>query len=154
MAIHFRSTRQAELVSVLKVKSARLARLLSSYGEVIAIGSPCWSEAAFARIGEAYLNFNKGLLDAPMPRGLDAEQGELYRSTLEARALPFEDKAVEAFEKSIAISQNTGIYSDWVIKAQDLLREYQPDAYGELHRTRFVESGTRRLAPELPKGGP
>jgi TolA-binding protein len=91
MAIHFRYLRQADLVYVLKVKNARIARLLSAYGEVIAVGSPRWSEAAFERIGEAYRNFNKGLLDAPMPRGLDPEQQELYRSTVESQALPLEE---------------------------------------------------------------
>ncbi|HYY52451.1 MAG TPA: tetratricopeptide repeat protein [Myxococcales bacterium] len=154
MAIHFRYLRQADLVYVLKVKNARIARLLSAYGEVIAVGSPRWSEAAFERIGEAYRNFNKGLLDAPMPRGLDPEQQELYRSTLESQALPLEDKAVEAFAKAIAISRSTGVYSEWVIKAQDLLREYQPDAYGDVHRPGFAESTlTRPVAPEL-RGGP
>jgi len=154
MAIHFRYLRQSDLVYVLKVKNARIARLLAAYGEVIAVGSPHWSEAAFARIGEAYRNFNKGLLDAPMPRGLDAEQQELYRNTLESQALPLEDKAVEAFAKVIAISRSTGVYSEWVVKAQDLLREYQPDAFGEVHRPGFAESGlTRRIAPEL-MGGP
>jgi TolA-binding protein len=154
MAIHFRFLRQAELVYVLKVKNTRIARLLSAYGEVIAVGSPRWSEAAFARIGEAYRNFNKGLLDAPTPRGLDAEQQDLYRSTLESQALPLEDKAVEAFSKAIAISRSTGVYSEWVVKAQDLLREYQPDAYGDVHRPGLAESGlTRPVAPELT-GGP
>ena len=154
MAIHFRYLRQADLVYVLKVKNTRIARLLSAYGEVIAVGSPRWSEAAFARIGEAYRNFNKGLLDAPMPRGLDREQQELYRSMLESQALPLEDKAVEAFAKAIAISRTTGVYSEWVVKAQDLLREYQPDAYGDVHRPGFAESApTRPVAPELT-GGP
>src|SRR5262249_26340613 len=76
LGIHFRYTRQADLVHVLKVKNARLGKLLAAYGEVVAIGSPKWSEASFERMGEAYRNFNKGLLDAPMPRGLDAEQQE------------------------------------------------------------------------------
>jgi len=66
---------------------------------VVAIGSPMWSTASFERIGEAYRNFNKGLLDAPTPRGLDAEQQDLYRSTLEGQALPLEDKATEAFAR-------------------------------------------------------
>ena len=100
MRIRFDSARQAELVSLLKAKNARLSKLLEAYGEVVAIGSPLWSEAAFERLGEAYRNFNKGLLEAPMPRGLDAEQQELYRTTLESQALPLEDKATEAFAKA------------------------------------------------------
>ena len=153
MGIHFQYTRQTDLVKVLKVKNARMARLLAAYGEVIAIGSPRWSEAAFDRIGEAYRNFNQGLLAAPMPKGLDQEQQELYRSTLESQALPLEDKATEAFGKAVAVAQKSGAYSDWVIKAQDFLREYQADSFGELHKPAFEgRSFSRAVAPELGGG--
>ena len=150
MRIRFDSARQAQLVSLLKSKNARLSRLLEAYGEVVAIGSPLWSEAAFERLGEAYRNFNKGLLEAPMPRGLDAEQQELYRTTLESQALPLEDKATEAFAKAADVSRKSGVYSEWVVRAQDSLREYQPDAFGEAHRPAPVEAAPfPAVAPEL-----
>ena len=152
LGIHFNYTRQADLVYVLKIKNVRLNKLLAQYGEVIAIGSPKWSEAAFTRIGEAYRNFNKGLLDAPVPRGLDPEQRELYRSTLESQALPLEDKATEAFNKAIDASLRSGAYSEWTLRAQDYLREYQPDSYGDVHKAALAESSLlREIAPELPK---
>ena len=154
LGIHFRYTRQSDLVFVLRIKNARMNKLLAAYGEVVKIGSPKWSEAAFERIGEAYRNFNKGLLDAPMPHGLDAEQQELYRSTLESQALPLEDKATEAFGKSVEVAQKSGIYSDWVLKSQDFLREYQPDAYGEVHKPALVDSElSRSVSPDLAQGG-
>jgi TolA-binding protein len=127
VAIRFRTARQAELMALLKAKNARMAKLLAAYTEVIAAGSPTWSQAALTRLGEAYRDFNKGLLDAPAPRGLDAEQRELYRSTLESQALPLEDKAVDAFRKAIETSGRTGAYSEWTLRAQDRLREYRPD---------------------------
>jgi TolA-binding protein len=154
IAVHFRYTRQAELVHALKAKNSRLAKLLGAYAEVVAIGSPKWSEASFERIGEAYRNFNKGLLDAPTPRGLDAEQQEMYRTTLEGQALPLEDKATEAFGKAVQISQKSGVYSDWVVKAQDFLREYQPDAYGEARRPRLIDAElSRAVSPDFGAGG-
>jgi TolA-binding protein len=154
LAIQFRSPRQADLVHALKVKNARMERLLSAYADVIAVGSPRWSQASFARIGEAYRNFNKGLLDAPLPRGLDPEQQELYRSTLESQALPLEDKSTEALRKAIQVAEKSGVYSEWTLKAQDLLREYQPDAYGEPRHPRLADSGLARpVAPDLNGGG-
>jgi TolA-binding protein len=154
VAMQFRSTRQAELVQTLKAKNGRLGRLLAAYAEVIAVGSPKWSEASFERIGEAYRNFNRGLLDAPMPRGLDAEQQELYRTTLESQALPFEDKATEALAKAVQVSQASGVYSEWVLKAQDLLREYQPEAYGDVRRPRLVDTElSRAVTPGFSQGG-
>jgi TolA-binding protein len=139
-AIRFHSARQGDLVAALKTKKARLATLIAAYAGVVEIGSPRWSEAAFARIGEAYRDFNKGLLDAPLPRGLDPEQEELYRNTLSAQALPLEDKAVEALGKAVEVSRRSGVYSEWVIRAQDLLRDYQPDAFGEVRRPAFADS--------------
>jgi hypothetical protein len=154
LAIHFRYTRQADLVQALKVKNSRLGKLLASYGEVVAIGSPAWTQASFERMGEAYRNFNKGLLDAPVPRGLDAEQRELYRSTLEAQALPLEDKATDAFGKAIEVSRKSGVYSGWVVRAQDLLREYQPDAVADVRRPRLFDSElSRAVAPDFGPGG-
>jgi TolA-binding protein len=154
IGVHFHYTRQNDLVYVLKVKNVRINKLLDQYAEVIKIGSPKWSEAAFTRIGEAYRNFNKGLLDAPMPRGLDPEQQELYRSTLESQALPLEDKATEAFNKAIEASQKSGVYSEWVLKAQDYMREYQPDSYGEVHKPALLDSElSRSVAPQLPAKG-
>jgi TolA-binding protein len=153
IAIHFHYTRQSELVYVLKVKNSRMHKLLEAYAEVIKIGSPRWSEAAFTRMGEAYRNFNKGLLEAPMPRGLDAEQQELYRRTLENQALPLEDKAVEAFTKAIEASRKSGTYSEWTLRAEDFLREYQPDAFGDLHKPALLDSElTRSVTPDLPAG--
>ncbi|HZX95639.1 MAG TPA: tetratricopeptide repeat protein [Myxococcales bacterium] len=151
--IRFNSARQAQLVAALKAKNAALAKVLSAYGEVVAIGSPLWSEAAFARIGEAYRDFNRGLLDAPVPRGLDAEQQELYRSTLSSQALPLEDKAAEAFARSAEVSRKSGVYSEWVIRTQEMLREYQPDAFGPVREAQLAEASTARaVAPELSAG--
>ena len=120
---------------------------------MVAIGSPKWSEASFERIGEAYRNFNKGLLDAPMPRGLDGEQQELYRSTLEGQALPFEDKATEAFGRAVQVSQKSGVYSEWVLKAQDFVREYQPDAFGEVRRPKLLDTELSRAVAPVDAGG-
>jgi len=154
IALHFHYSRQSELVRALKIKNARLGKLLEGYAEVVAIGNPTWSTASFERIGEVYRNFNKGLLDAPTPRGLDAEQQELYRGTLEGQALPLEDKATEAFGKAIQVSQKSGVYSDWALKAQDFLREYQPDAYGDLHRPRLMDTELSSMAaPDFTGGG-
>ncbi len=155
LKIHFNYTRQAELVYVLKIKNLRLSRLLEAYTDVIRFGSPRWSEASLTRLGEAYRNFNKGLLEAPMPRGLDPEQQDLYRTTLENQALPLEDKATDAFEKAVQTGQKTQVYSEWVVKAQDLLHDYKPDEYGEVHKPALLDSDSSKpVAPDLtPRSG-
>jgi TolA-binding protein len=149
VAIRFRTARQAELVAALRAKNARMAKLVAAYTEVIAAGSPLWSQAALTRLGEAYRDFNKGLLEAPVPRGLDPEQRELYRTTLENQALPLEDKAVDAFHKAIETSSRTGFYSEWTLHAQERLREYRPDEVPDRREPLLLSSaGARPAAPE------
>jgi hypothetical protein len=137
------------VVAALKSKNARITALVTAYREVVAIGSPRWSEAALTRLGEAYRDFNKGLLEAPAPRGLDAEQRELYRGMLQSQAMPLEDKAVDAFREAIELSHRTGFYSEWTLRAQRALREYRPDQVAELHQPALVGSlGARAIAPD------
>jgi len=70
------------------------------------------------------------------------------------RRLPLEDKATEAFGKAIQVSQKSGVYSHWALKAQDFLREYQPDAYGDLHRPRLMDTElSSMVAPDFTGGG-
>ncbi len=147
MKIHFNYTRQRDLVFVLKIKNNRMKKLLEGYGQVVSMGSAIWTQAALARLGEAYKNFNKGLMEAPTPRGLSPEQQDLYRSTLEQQALPLEDKATEAYEKAIEVGSRSGAYCEWTLRAQDLLREFKPDAYGEAKKPQLVAS--EPLAPAV-----
>jgi len=152
VAIRFHTAHQSGLVAALAAKNARIAKLLAAYTEVIAAGSPRWSQAALTRLGEAYRDFNKGLLEAPMPRGLDAEQQGLYRATLENQALPLEDKAVEAFRKAIETSGRTGFYSEWTLRAQERLREYRPDEVMDRREPALLSSsGARPAAAEGPE---
>jgi cellulose synthase operon protein C len=149
--IRFDTTSQATLVKRLREKNAGLAGLLRSYREVLQLGSPRWSAAALTRIGQAHRSFNRGLLDAPMPRGLNAEQQDLYRQALESKALPLEDKAVEAFRKAIETGERSGVYTEWAIAAQDALRELQPDAYQDRRDTPYLR-GDAVQAPPVEEG--
>ena len=150
IAIHFNYTKQGDLVYVLKVKNTKMAKLTEAYTDVIKFGSPLYSEAALCRLGEAYANFNRKLLDAPMPRGLTPDQEDLYRTTLENQALPLEDKAVDAFEKAVATSSRTGVYSDWTLRSQDQLKSFKPDAYGDVKKPQPV--GSEALVSVTPSG--
>jgi Flp pilus assembly protein TadD len=131
VAIDFNLKRQSDLVRALQRKNARMARLVQACTEVIRAGSPSWSEAALTRLGEAYRNFNRALLRAPLPRGLDAAERELYRTALEKEALPLEDKAAEAFRKALETGAKVSVYSEWTLRAQELLAEDQPGSLGE-----------------------
>src|SRR5207248_7775116 len=81
------------------------------------------------------------------PRGLEAEEQALYRQALASKALPLEDKAVEAFRKAIEAGERSGVYTEWAIAAQDALRELQPGTYQDRRNTPYLGGDTRKAPP-------
>ncbi|MFL5427512.1 MAG: tetratricopeptide repeat protein [Myxococcales bacterium] len=150
-SIKFDTTSQRALVSRLREKNAGLTKLLRSYAEVLKLGSPKWSAAALTRLGQAHQSFNRGLLDAPVPRGLNADEQDLYRQALATKAAPLEDKAVEAFRKAVETGERSGVYTEWAIAAQDALRDLQPDSYQE-KRDLPYRRGDAVEVPEVAPG--
>jgi hypothetical protein len=109
---------------------------------VLAIGAGEYGIAAATRIGLAYADFAQNFLDSPDPRNLDEDQLSMYRSELENRAFPLEEKAIEAFEKALAKSYELSIYSEWTLLAQDKVNKYRPGAYSKVREVPFRGSET------------
>jgi tetratricopeptide (TPR) repeat protein len=127
--------------------------ILGAYAKVLKIGAADWGIAAATRIGMAYQDFAKNLLESPDPKGLDEEQLALYRGELESRAFPLEEKAAAALESAIAAGAQKRVYGEWVLKAQEALNALKPGAFLEVHEVPlqgaepFVSAG---LATEPP----
>ena len=136
-SIKLDTVKQKELQKRLGKKTKLLADLEKKYTEVIAYGSGDWAIAALTRIGLGYQDFARALLDAPIPPGLDADQEELYRSILEEKAFPLEEKAIEALEKALDKSYELNIYNEWTLKAQEVMLAFRPNAFGEIHEVPF-----------------
>lgn len=145
--LKFDTTNGREVQKRLAQKTKLLADLEKRYAEVLAYGSGDWGIAALTRIGLGYQDFSRSLLDAPMPPGLDMDQQELYRSILEEKAFPLEEKAIEALEKALAKSYELGVYNDWTIKAQNVLLAFKPNAYGKIHEPNWFGSEFFITAP-------
>jgi hypothetical protein len=76
--------------------------------------------------------FAKMLTDAPMPKGLDADQQDMYRALLEEEALKYEDPAISALEAALAKSFELGIYNEWTLEAEKMLAEFKPDLFSDI----------------------
>jgi TolA-binding protein len=124
----------------LKEKLTTLPEVEKAYTGILALGDGDWGIAALTRIGFAYLDFAKNLTDSPDPKGLTPEQLDMYRSELENRALPLEDKGIEAIEKALQKSSELKVYNEWALKAEDQENKYRPGAYGEIHNLPFQGS--------------
>ncbi len=106
-------------------------KLEKKYEEIVGYKDPDWSIAALVRVGRISQDLADAMLDAPVPAGLTPEQADIYIEELQKQALPLEEKAIIFYRKAIEVSNAKGIYNEWSIKAQDLLRKYEPSKYPE-----------------------
>jgi tetratricopeptide (TPR) repeat protein len=133
----------------LAAKVKKIQEVEKSYTEVAAIGAGDYTLASVTRIGLAYADFAQNFLDSPNPPRLDEEQLEMYRSELENRAFPLEEKAIEALESSLKKSYELNVYNEWTLAAQEKLNKFRPGAYGKVREVPFRGSEFFVTAPFL-----
>ncbi len=126
----------------LAAKQKEIQRLEKDYLAVLSTGSGDWGIAALTRVGLAYADFARNIMDSPDPSGLDEEQLAMYRSELENLALPLEDKAAEALEKALEKAYELGVYSSWTLTAQDQVNRLRPGAYAQVRKVSYRGSDT------------
>ncbi|MBZ4421459.1 tetratricopeptide repeat protein [Myxococcus sp. RHSTA-1-4] len=124
----------------LAAKQREIQRLEKEYLAVLATGSGDWGIAALTRIGLAYADFARNIMESPDPQGLDEDQLAMYRGELENLALPLEDKATEALEKALEKAYELGVYSEWTLAAQDQVNRFRPGAYAQVRQVGYRAS--------------
>ncbi len=112
-----------------KEKKTIMGRLTKSYQDIVKIGNGDYAIAALVRMAMLPRLFGKALRDAPVPKKLDADQQEMYRAQMEAFAMKYDLPSVEALQVAISKAFELHIYNKWLIKAEDLMKEFKPDAY-------------------------
>ncbi len=137
----------------LAAKLKKIQEVEKSYTDVLAIGAGEYGIAALTRIGLAYADFAQNLIDSPDPRGLDEEQLSMYRSELENRAFPLEEKAIEALEKALNKSYELSIYNEWTLAAQDKYNKYKPGVYAKVRDVAYRGSEFFATAPVQKESG-
>ncbi|NMB73741.1 MAG: tetratricopeptide repeat protein [Myxococcales bacterium] len=128
-------------------------KLEKKYEEIVALRDPDWSIASLVRMAQLSQNLSDSMLEAPVPAGLTPEQADIYQEELQKQALPLEEKAITLYRKAIDVSNEKGLYNEWTMKAQDLLREkYEPNAYPEVFRAETASTEYFYLqGPKLDK---
>jgi TolA-binding protein len=117
------------LVKLLNKKAALLKKAERLFTNVVATGDMEWASAALYRIGDMYAQFAQAIYNAPLPRGLDSEEKEVYRQELQSLAFPIEDKALTAFTISHSTSLKHGYFSQWSKKTVEMLRKLDPGQF-------------------------
>lgn len=130
-------TRVATIRRDLAAKQRAIQRVEKEYAAVLAIGSGEWGIAALTRIGLAYADFARNIIDSPDPKGLDEDQVAMYRGELENLALPLEDKSTEALEKALDKAYELSIYNEFTLAAQEQVNRYRPGAYAQVRQVPY-----------------
>jgi hypothetical protein len=111
--------------------------VLKVYGDAAAYGIAEVTTAATFRLGEAYQQFSRDLMDSERPPGLDELALEQYELLLEEQTFPFEEKAIELYETNAARTSD-GIWDEWVQRSIGQLATLMPARYAKAERSEDV----------------
>lgn len=117
------------LKKLLTDKTKSLVELEKAYAAIIETGSGAWGLASLVDLGRAYEEMADTLKDSPCPFYLTEDQCEIYKMTLEDRAYPQVEKAVEAYRLSLAKAYELNLYNDTAAFATRRLGELRPEDY-------------------------
>ncbi|MBF5044028.1 tetratricopeptide repeat protein [Aggregicoccus sp. 17bor-14] len=150
--------RVATLKRDLLAKQREMQRLEKAYIDVLNTGAGEWAIASLTRIGLAYADFARNIVESPDPKGLDEEQTELYRTELENLSMPLEEKAQEALDKGLSKAYELALYDEWTLAAQEQMNKYQPGRYARVREVPyrgsefFATAGVEKQPDEAATG--
>jgi len=125
------------LADSVKLKKSLMEDVLKVYGDAAAYGVAEVTTAATFRLGEAYQQFSKDLMDSERPQDLDEAALEQYDLLLEEQTFPFEEKAIELYQANAARTAD-GVYDEWVRQSFAALANLMPARYAKTERSENV----------------
>ncbi|MEE2902198.1 MAG: tetratricopeptide repeat protein [Myxococcota bacterium] len=128
-----RKVKAAGALAAPDAKSGKSGKYLT----VLQYGNGDYGIAALTRMGMVFRNMANSIRNAPVPRRLSEDQKEIYRAELDNFALGPEEKALEAFERALGKAYELNIYNEWTLKAQDNLKELNPNKFPEPQKIGF-----------------
>jgi len=119
-----------------KVKQSQ--NLASGYRDIVELGIPEWSVAAYCCLGDVYYEFAEALLGCEIPGELLPEYRKAlpesdkrkplleeayyeFTSALEEQAVPLKEKATAEYREAVEIAEAEGIDNEWSRKARERL---------------------------------
>ncbi|RMG21020.1 MAG: hypothetical protein D6729_01800 [Deltaproteobacteria bacterium] len=102
------------LADDLEHKAELLLSAQGHYLRAIRMGEPRWATAAGFQIGRLYETFFDEMVHASLPPGLEGASERLaYRALLAERVRVLLDKAMTAYERTLATAERTGVKGAW-----------------------------------------
>ncbi len=123
--------------------------LTARYTAVLALGQADYGIAALYRIGEVYQEMATEIFSAQCPRALTDDQCGMYQAALQDKAMPLEDKSIEAFNTVLRKAYELRVYNEWLLKAQKALSKSEPTRFPKEHRVPLMQSEATFEKPSL-----
>jgi tetratricopeptide (TPR) repeat protein len=94
-------------------KATLFMKAQSEYLRTIRLRNTFWGVSAGVRVGRLYEEFYDDILQAEVPPDLSAEELGVYTDELKRRARPLVSKAVDAYERNLALARMYGAQDEW-----------------------------------------
>ena len=101
------------------------------FGAVVEMHVPEWEMAGAARAGDMQVEFMQSLYDAPLPPAFkdDQELTDIYRSSMDEKAKPFRDVAMNLFEHCLNVSTKVRWFNENSTRCETELNKLDPRKY-------------------------
>ena len=112
-------------------KSVVLEEANQKFAAVVDMHVPEWEMAAAARAGDMQVEFMQSLYDAPLPPAFkdDQELTDIYRSSMDEKAKPFREVAMNLFEHCLNVSTKVRWFNENSIRCEVELNKLDPRKY-------------------------
>ncbi|MBI3071753.1 MAG: tetratricopeptide repeat protein [Deltaproteobacteria bacterium] len=104
------STTMKKLTRELTEKSRLVTEARALYADAVGAKRPRVAVEALAKVGDVLQFFAKQILAAPVPKGLTGDQVREFRAALEAKVLPIEEKAADAYRACLKVVAAGAVY--------------------------------------------
>ena len=126
---HFKATRLSlPLDRSLSEKTGHMQNAIQHYARAASYGLTDIASEATHQIGRIYETLARDLLESDRPTELSDEALMQYNILLEDRAFPFEDKAIEFYERNLRRVASVS-FNDWLAKSRERLAVLFPVRY-------------------------
>lgn len=148
----FRATRLSlPLDQSLATKTGHMQNAIQQYARAASYGLSDVASESTHQIGRIYETLARDLLDSDRPAELSGEALMQYNILLEDRAFPFEDKAIEFYERNLRRAQSES-FNPWLAKSRERLTVLFPVRYdrpprAEVRFTQLAPRDTENSAP-------
>lgn len=124
-------------------KTKYMQSAIERYAQAASYGLSDVTSEATHRIGRIYETLARALLESDRPPELSGETLIQYNILLEDRAFPFEDKAIEFYERNLKRARSEG-FNEWRVQSRQRLAVLFPVRYAREPKARFTRNHGER----------